>query len=269
MNLRLKMLALAVLCVAISGCQGRNGPGMFGGPGLLSNVNGSRIAPPGTNEIRYPQVANLPDPYYGQRPPTTTTQPGNPNGWRPFGTNAVTAAQTGATYNPSSDNIQNATPNLIPSNNVVVASTTSSIRPTNQVASNTQPNGQVGNRPTVQVQPTRPNVQVPVNTVIPNNGSQVASNSVTGGMPLNDATQFGTRGILSRASEYVARPNTITRNGYNPNYGQVAANAPTFNRPAVNYGNPGYRYPQNVNPGYQAYPNNGNVAQQWRQRDTR
>ena len=55
----------------------------------------------------------------------------------------------------------------------------------------------------------------------------------------------------------------------NYHYGQVATTAPTFNRPAVNYGNPGYRYPQNSYPGYQAYPNNGNVAQQWRQRDTR
>lgn len=251
MNHRLLLLAITGLIFGISGCQG-TGPGAYG-PGLIGNVNGTRIAPPATGTVNYPpQVANLPDPYYGRTPtPATTTQQSTINqGWRPTNPAPGTANPVG--YNPNSGASLASPGNTIPGNNLVVASSTSGLqgRPATTTAS------------TVSSTPT----------------PLVASNSLAGGMPLTDATRNTTAGQTATTArnpawEYVTRPNAPA---YGQNQYQYATQPVYANGTIVASSSttPGFAGPRPTSYSYtNGYPNGvpGNqvVAEGWRQRDAR
>ena len=273
MNHRFFLLAMAGLLAGLTGCLGQNQCGTCPNhsPSLFGSVSGARIAPPATGTIQYPQqVANLPDQYYG-RTPTVATPANNVStgvntnqGWRPA--NPAPGFTNPINYNPNAASSQNVPANTIPANNLVVASSTSQLQP----------------RATTPVQ--IPNVaQTPV----------VASTSVSGGMPLNDATRVATApaqqtnpntGIFNRAWEYVARPTAPTQNyvpgQVNPNQyanqqfyanGTIVAANSTGNftgpRP-TSYSYQNGSYPNGVNPNNGYYgQQNGVVADGWRQRD--
>ena len=245
MNHRFILLATVVLMTGIAGCTGPTGT--YNSSAMFGDVSGTRIAPPGTGTVQYPQqVANLPDPYYGNR--ATQAQPG----WRPAGTPNTTSP---VTYNPQLQNNQGAPQNTIPSKNLVVSTNTSGIQPRTAAPSVTPPAG-------------------------------TASSLVAGGMPLNDATRVATTpgsniGIFNRTWEYVARPSapSYAASPYQYTTQPVYANGATIAsssttpgfagpRPssyANQNGYPGYQYGY---PGYQnVNPASSSIAEGWHQRE--
>jgi hypothetical protein len=250
MNQRLLLLLTAIAALSANGCMSQpNGP-------LLGNINGTRIASPGTGTIQYPRMANLPDPYYGNAtlPPGVSPTINTSQGWRPAGTPASTPL-TGSPA-PTSFNVPNLGPTgQIPQNNMSVASSTSLL----------QPGG---------------NLQVAQSTTgILTNNTGVANTMIagSGSMPLNDATnlngpnqpnQFAGTGQPRQAMEYVVRPTSVPGNVYNGGYPGMQSPQP-YNGPVVYNG-----VPQNyTNAPYQGnYPygyQQGVIADGWRQRDTR
>ncbi len=257
MSKRYQLLAVIALAASFAGC---NCCGTGGGG--YPFVAGTRIAPPATGSVQIPNtaVANLPAPYYGQgapaatQAPAITTQPtGLPGqGWRPAGNVAAVPAGSLANYNPTSQNVQNTAPNMIPANNLQVATSTSTISST-------------------------PGNQVARTTTTPQNTS--TSTSVTGGMPLTDATQVAGNAPPSNtprtAWEYVVRPNgtPVPRQYSTQPVLANTSNVATGSTSPQAYGTPrpgSYSYPNNAYPnnGAYGYPGNypANVAQGWRQR---
>ncbi|MGI9517611.1 MAG: hypothetical protein ACR2NP_11230 [Pirellulaceae bacterium] len=254
MSKRYQLLAVLALAASFVGCNCCSPQG-----GGYPYMAGTRIAPPATGSVQIPNtsVASLPDAYYGtgavpaaQQPtivPPPSVAPGS--GWRPQGTAPAATAPGLANVNP---NVQNTSPNLIPTNNLQVATSTSTIRPTpgtTQVARATDP--------------------------------QTATHSMTGGMPLTDATQVAGNTPTNRpqsAWEYVVRPNgpqvaqpqqyrtqpVLANNNNVVGTGSTTPQGYATPRPG-SYSYPNNAYPNNgVYPNQQGYP--ANVAHGWRQR---
>jgi hypothetical protein len=248
MNHRLFVVIMISWATLLSGCTGT---GAYNHQGLFSNADATRIAPPATGMVQYPQqqAANLVDPYYAPSPATTA-------GWRPAGSAVPSTASLTGT--PSAADLQAGfNTSTAASNNLVVASSTSAM-PT-------------GGGTILASNPAQPPV--------------LETGSLSGGaLPVNDATRVATApvqtsntGILNRTWEYVARPNapmyppgsTIQQPVYAT--GSVAASPST----PPGYAAPrpsSYAYPAGypAQPGYQ-YPNtsggNNAMAEGWQQRE--
>ena len=255
MNQRLLLMLMAIAALSANGCMSQpNGP-------LLGNINGARIASPGTGTIQYPRTANLPDPYYGNAtlPPGVAPTINTSQGWRPAGTPPTTPLAGSPA--PTSYNVPNLGPTAqIPQNNMSVASSTSLL----------QPGG---------------NLQVAQSTtgiLASNTGMASTMFPGSGSMPLNDATnlngmnqpsQFASTGQPGQAWEYVVRPTTQPNYGYNGVYNggyPVAQSPQPYNGPVV-YNGPPQNY-TNAAPYQGNYPygyQQGVIADGWRQRDTR
>lgn len=239
-------LCAVVALTAALGCTGTQG-------GLIGNVHGTRIAPPGTGTINYQSTATLPNPYQNpgrvQLPPPPAGVPANvntSNGWRPAG--PVSAATTSASYQ-----LPVSTPAVqIPTNNISVASSTSRLQP-----------GQYASAPAYTA-------------------SSGGTSPLPGGKPLNDATRLAggggqvQPGLPNHSWEYAVRPqipHTAQNpwpNGPNPNHSHevypggnvVVAGNTTLPPP----GGPGQRVAAPA-PGTGSGQPQGHIADGWRQRD--
>ena len=262
MKHQLLIPAILAAVVTLCGCAGSS----YSSQNMLSN-SGTRIAPPGTGTVQYAQtqVANAPDPYYGQTPGMNATQPGLAS-WQ---SNGPAYGTPNAGGYPNANSFASPAGQAMGANsNLMVASSTTQVQspaaPTSFASTPTYP---------------APGASPP----------DIVYGTISGGaLPLNDATTMAAipppasnTGLYNRAAEYVAQPYAPAN--INPTYapqpvyanGTIVASSSTAptgyppTQPATYgavYGAPaatGYGYPTVPN----AYPTNPAVADGWVQRD--
>ncbi|HMO16144.1 MAG TPA: hypothetical protein PKD64_06805 [Pirellulaceae bacterium] len=170
MHLYQSCTIMVIVLVAVGGCRNCN---QCWRPNPMAGLGSPVISPPGFAQ-QTPAPAN---PYYGTTLPalpagnSTSTVPALPAsnmspGWRPAGQQVPSqpASFNQTNYQPSTGYLQ------IPMNNVVSSTQTSTLRPHSQLADS---------------QPASSNV------IVASTVPQITGQTVSLGMPVNDATQSG------------------------------------------------------------------------------